>query len=79
MNLDQAIRSLYVQVGAPEWAAANLDALVDILRDLSWLLEGPVEVIVPEVAGPDGERLRDALSAAVAETSGGPRPVRLAT
>jgi hypothetical protein len=77
MTLADAIRSVYVQVAAPAWAAANLDALVDVLRDLSWLPSGPVEVAVPELAGPDGARLRDAMWQAAVETADGPRPVRL--
>jgi hypothetical protein len=77
MTLADAIRSVYAQVAAPAWAAANLDALVDVLRDLSWLPSGPVEVSVPELAGPDGARLRDAMWQAAVETSDGPRPVRL--
>lgn len=77
MTLDEAIKSVYAQVGAPAWAAANLDALVDVLRDLSWLPEGPVDVTVPEVPGPDGTRLRQALWQAELDTSDGGRPVRL--
>lgn len=46
--MSDAIRAIYRQVKAPEWAAANLDALADVLRDLSWLPEGPVELSVVE-------------------------------
>jgi hypothetical protein len=46
--MSDAIRAIYRQVDAPEWAAANLDALADVLRDLSWLPEGPVELSVAE-------------------------------
>jgi hypothetical protein len=37
-----AIRAVYAAVEAPSWAAANLDGLADVLRDLSWLPAGPV-------------------------------------
>jgi hypothetical protein len=77
MTLTDAIRELYAQVAAPAWAAANLDALVDVLRDLSWLPEGPVVLVLPAVDGPDAERLRTALEHAAGDTADGPRPVRL--
>ena len=35
-----AIRAIYRAVDAPDWAAPNLDALADVLRDLSWLPPG---------------------------------------
>jgi hypothetical protein len=78
MTLADAIRRLYAQVAAPVWAAPNLDALLDVLRDLSWLPEGPVELVVPDVGGPDGGRLRAALRQAAVDTAGGPRPVGFA-
>jgi hypothetical protein len=78
MTLDDAIRTVYAQVAAPAWAAANLDALVDVLRDLSWLPAGPVDISVPDVPGPDGVRLAEALWQAISDTADGPRPVRLA-
>lgn len=78
MMLADAIRELYAQVGAPAWAAPNLDGLVDVLRDLSWLPDGPVALVLPAVDGPDARRLRTALDQAVGETADGPRPVRLA-
>ncbi|HKC26665.1 MAG TPA: hypothetical protein VKB75_01515 [Jatrophihabitans sp.] len=80
MNLTDAIRNLYVQVDAPAWAAPNLDGLVDVLRDLSWLPEGPVDVdppLVDDVA--DARRLREALRHAAQDTANGPRPVSFAT
>jgi hypothetical protein len=79
MTLDEGIRSIYVQVDAPDWAARNLDALVDVLRDLDWLPERPIEVLLPDVDGSDGLRLRQALELAVAETADGPRPVTVRT
>jgi hypothetical protein len=78
----EAIRDVYAQVGAPRWAAANLDALADVLRDLSWLPEGPVEVRVPPADALDETgrlRLLPVLLQAVDETADGPRPVRLIT
>ena len=75
-----AIRSIYAQVAAPEWAAPNLDALADVLRDLSWLPPGEVEVTVPDLrrlAARDRHALRTALARAVAASADGTHPLRL--
>lgn len=78
MNLRAAIRDLYIQVHAPHWAAPNLDALADVLRDLSWLPLGPVELNRPHrLTAGDARRLADVLDQATAETASGPRPVRV--
>jgi hypothetical protein len=78
MNLRAAIDDLYAQVRAPDWAAPNLDGLADVLRDLGWLPEGPVEVHRPGGLGErDEQRLSRVLEQAVAETAAGPRPVRV--
>lgn len=78
-NKQDAIREIYAKVSAPQWAAANLDALVDVLRDLSWLPAGPVVVALPDVTGlEDAERadfLRVLREIAV-ETADSERPVR---
>ena len=74
-TLAEAIDAVYRQVDAPRWAARNLDALADVLRDLSWLPAGVVEVRVP--SGADTERVRAVLRAVAAETSDRTRPVRL--
>lgn len=80
MRLADAIAEIYRQVGAPEWAAPNLDGLVDVLRDLSWLPEGPVQVAAPEVDEvTDARRLRAALEQAALDTAGGARPVGFAS
>lgn len=73
MTIRDAIEDVYAQVHAPAWAAPNLDGLLDVLRDLSWLPEGPVEL---RVRAPD-ERLLAVLRTAESETADGPRPVRL--
>jgi barstar (barnase inhibitor) len=78
MTLADAIGAIYLQVDAPDWAAANLDALVDVLRDLSWLPEGPVQVTIPEISEPVAGQLRTVLWQIVAETARGPRPVIVA-
>ncbi len=70
--MSDAIRAVYAQLRAPAWAAANLDGLADVLRDLSWLPEGPVVVDVPA-----DERVEAVLRRAVDETAAGPRPLRL--
>jgi hypothetical protein len=68
-----AIREIYRQVGAPDWAAPNLDALADVLRDLGWLPEGTVVIGSSAVPG-----VRAVLERAVAESAGSARPVVLA-
>jgi len=74
-----AIRALYAQVAAPDWASPNLDGLVDVLRDLSWLPEGEVVLTVPDGLTADDEAvLRRVLAGVVVDTAGGPRPVVLA-
>jgi hypothetical protein len=75
MTLTEAILAIYLQVGAPEWAAANLDALADVLRDLSWLPDGPIHIAVPELAEPDATQLRAVLWQVAGETADGPRPI----
>lgn len=77
MTLVRAIESIYAQVEAPDWAAPNLDALADVLRDLSWLPEGTVALRVPDVTGEDYVRLAAVLLQVVDETADGPRPVLL--
>jgi hypothetical protein len=75
-----AIRAIYRQVDAPVWAAPNLDGLTDVLRDLSWLPERPVQIALPDLSGlPDDERaaLLHVLAEAVAESIAAPRPVRI--
>lgn len=75
MTLTEAIVAIYRHVDAPDWAAANLDALADVLRDLSWLPAGPVHVVVPELGEPDASRLRAVLWQVAAETANGSRPI----
>ncbi len=78
MKLRAAIGDIYAQVRAPEWAAPNLDGLADVLRDVSWLPRGPVEVHPPGgLAEHDENRLAQVLARAVVETAGGPRPIRV--
>jgi hypothetical protein len=76
-TLRNAIRAIYDQVAAPEWAALNLDALADILRDLSWLPEGTVALQIPAVFGSDYDRLLAALLLVVDDTVDSPHPVLL--
>jgi hypothetical protein len=75
-----AIAALYAQVGAPGWARVNLDALADVLRDLSWRPPGPVPIDVPDLAElPDEDRdaLLRTLARVAVETIDAPRPIRL--
>jgi hypothetical protein len=74
------IRAIYELVEAPDWAAANLDALADVLRDLSWLPPGPVRLHwspSPGLDAADRDSIRAVLRHAVTETADGPRPVHL--
>ncbi|HEY7047429.1 MAG TPA: barstar family protein [Jatrophihabitantaceae bacterium] len=67
-----AIRAIYVAVEAPDWAAPNLDALIDVLRDLSWLPPGPVRLRVPADLPVS---VAEALDIAVTDTADTDRPV----
>jgi hypothetical protein len=67
-----AIRAIYAAVQAPEWAGLNLDALIDVLRDLSWLPPGPV---VLRFAGPPPPSVAEALAIVQDETADTDRPV----
>jgi hypothetical protein len=71
---DESIAAIYAQLDVPTWAARNLDALTDVLRDLSWLPEGPVTIRVSP--GADA-RVLAVLSRAVRESAGGPRAVEV--
>lgn len=75
MTLAEAIADIYRQVGAPEWAALNRDALVDVLRDLSWLPPGPVTLRVPAM---QWALLAEVLDTVQQETAHTARPVRVA-
>jgi hypothetical protein len=75
MTLAEAIATIYRRLDAPDWAAPNLDALADVLRDLSWLPVGPVHIVIPELAEPDAGELRAVLQVVAAETANGSRPV----
>ena len=70
MNRSDAIEDVYGQVQAPAWARRNLDALSDVLRDLSWLPDGPVRVRLP-----DDEVVAAIVRRSADETADGPRPV----
>ena len=78
----EVIGELYRQVRAPAWASPNLDGLADVLRDLSWLPDGPVEVAVPDLGGmsaKDRSMLLHVLARAAAESLGSARPLHVVT
>jgi hypothetical protein len=50
-DTQRAIWQIYKQVGAPEWVSMNSDGLVDVMVDLSWLPEGPVTLLIPDLNG----------------------------
>jgi hypothetical protein len=70
-----AIRAIYRAVDAPDWAAPNLDALADVLRDLSWLPAEPVVLVWPRPAGQDADRIVDVVREVAAESAGSDRPL----
>ena len=80
MSKGDVIRAIYRQVDAPSWAAPNLDALADVLRDLSWLPEAAVELELPSLddLGEDDRRaVLLALARAVDDSIESARPVRV--
>jgi hypothetical protein len=73
-----AIGAIYAAVQAPEWAAPNLDGLIDVLRDLSWLPPGPVVLHRPDpgrLPVADEQAIRAALDIVAEETAQTDRPV----
>ncbi len=69
------IRALYRAVAAPDWAAPNLDALADVLRDLSWLPPGPVVLAWPEPDLRDGERIVDVVREVAVDSADSEHPL----
>ncbi|AEA26678.1 barstar family protein [Pseudonocardia benzenivorans] len=71
------------QLDVPDWFGHNLDALRDVLTDLSWLPPGEVVLVWDDPAtlaatDADGhERLLDVLADAAVATSHGERPLRI--
>ena len=70
-----AIRAIYRAVEAPDWVGVNLDALTDVLRDLSWLPEAPVVLVWPRPAMHDADRIIDVVREVAAESAETPRPL----
>jgi hypothetical protein len=76
-----AVGAIYAAVQAPEWAAPNLDGLIDVLRDLSWLPPGPVVLHWPDAGrlpAEDERAIRAALDIVTADTAQTDRPVSVA-
>ena len=74
------IEAIYAAVDAPKWAAPNLDALADVLRDLSWRASGPLQLdwqLDPALPDADLRAIHDVLAAAVGESVGGSHPLSL--
>lgn len=67
----------------PDWFGHNLDALRDVLTDLSWLPPGEIVLVWQDPAtlaatDPDGhDRLLDVLADAAVESAHGRRPLRV--
>jgi len=59
----------------PDWFGRNLDALRDVLADLSWLPAG--EVVVVWDGRPDDAALRAVLADAASVSTDGPHPLRI--
>lgn len=75
-----AIQAIYTALRVPDWAATNLDALADVLRDLSWLPDGPIELhwhVAPELPVTDRESIERVLRRAASESVRSRHPVQL--
>lgn len=75
----ETIQQIYAALDAPSWAAPNLDALADVLRDLAWREPGPIELAwqpSAELPKADLSAIHAVLTAAVASTAHTARPVR---
>jgi hypothetical protein len=73
-----AIAAIYAAVQAPAWAAPNLDGLIDVLRDLSWLPPGPLvlhRAASGQLPAEDERAIRAALDIVMQETAQTDRPV----
>ncbi len=74
------IEAIYAALDAPAWVAANLDALADVLQDLSWRPPGPLTLhwqIDPLLPADEVAAIHDVLVAAVAESAYSPHRLRL--
>lgn len=70
------------QLRFPDYYGHNLDAFEECLTDLSWLPDGPVELVWADGellrADPDTHRVvLEILESAVASSSAGPRPLHV--
>lgn len=73
-----AIAAFYRAVDAPAYAASNLDALADIMRDLAWLPGGHVRLAwlgSERLPDPDRAAILDVLRAVAEESAGGLHPL----
>ncbi|SDJ06576.1 Barstar (barnase inhibitor) [Frankineae bacterium MT45] len=78
----ETITAIYQAVEAPSWARPNLDALADVLRDLSWLPEGPLELrwsISPDLAEADRVAIASVLAQSSQQSADSPRPFTVHT
>jgi hypothetical protein len=74
------IEAFYRALDAPEWAAANLDGLADILRDLSWRPVGPIRLqwrVDPDLPLADLDAIHDVVASAVVESARSPHPLSM--
>ncbi|MBN9110547.1 MAG: barstar family protein [Pseudonocardia sp.] len=76
-------QAVAAQLDVPDWFGHNLDALRDVLTDLSWLPAGEIVLIWDDpaaLAPADAEghdRLLDVLADAAAASGAGERPLRV--
>jgi hypothetical protein len=76
------IAAIYRAIDAPAWAAPNLDALADVLRDLSWREPGAVLLdwqVSPALPAADLAAIHDVLVASVTESARSAHPLTLRT
>lgn len=77
---DALLAAIYLAVDAPDYAAANLDALNDIVHDLSWLPEAAVHlawVANPALPGGVQRQVKAILDDAARDSARSKRPLHV--
>lgn len=77
---DALIAAIYLALDAPDYAAANFDALADIVNDLQWLPEKPVRlawVTNPALPGGVQRQVLSILTEAAQHSARSKRPLSI--
>lgn len=72
------LHAIYRALDAPAYAAANYDALADVVGDLGWLPAGPVRLVWtpdPSLPAPVRDEVSAILADAAADTASTSRPL----